>query len=442
MLSPGGTHIRDYWAVLVRRRWVVYLVVASVSLVAFVGWFVVTPLYRATATLQIQRQNPDILTFRDLAQVDNSWAAYSDFYQTQYRIISSASVARRAVQRLGLTEHPVFAGRCEPPGLLTRWKRAALSWIPRRGKRVPLDPVDMAAMRLKGSLEVSPVRNSHLVRLSWVGNDPQLAADVANGVADAYIQYSIESQFSTTEQAGEFLVNQIGLLKRDIGASESLLRGYGRSKGIVSIDEASNITLQALEDVAEQRTRAQTTLARAEATYRTVKEAPPEALREVLESNLIVRLREEHAQYEAELSEKSERFKHDWPGLRTLQSKLDQARRRLDLETQRIATQVRARNESDYLKALNEVGNLDQLLRDQQDAAQTLKVDAVEYANLQSEVTKKRETLNALCSPLSASRTNSCEKRKPRPARNRIRPAERVRLQANNVSSVPQCRNM
>ena len=103
-----GTNLLDYWAILVRRRWVIYLSVLSVSVLALIGSFVATPLYRATVTMQIERQSPDVLTFRDLSKVDHSWAAYSDFYQTQYKIIASPAVARDAVEKLGLDAQKLF----------------------------------------------------------------------------------------------------------------------------------------------------------------------------------------------------------------------------------------------------------------------------------------------------------------------------------------------
>ena len=48
--------LREYWAILVRRRWVVALSIVSVALVALIGSFLVTPKYRATVILQIERQ--------------------------------------------------------------------------------------------------------------------------------------------------------------------------------------------------------------------------------------------------------------------------------------------------------------------------------------------------------------------------------------------------
>lgn len=385
-------HLLDYWTIIARRRWIVYLALSAVTLTALVGSFLTTPLYRSTAVLQIERQNPDILTFRDLAQVDYSFAAYSDFYETQYKVLSSLPVARKAARRLSLAEHPFFAPADSQPGLLARLK----SILPRGGKVRARDHEEIVAEQLLAGLEIAPVRNSHLVQVSWVSSDPDLSAQVANAMADAFIQFNIESQYSTSDQAEEFLINQIGMLKREIGVHEDRLQEYGEAKRIVSIDDSNNVTLQALKAISERRTAAQTTLAKAQADHEATLAAPTDALAEVLNSDLIARLRQEYAAYEAELTEKSRQFKDGWPGMQTLESKFEQAKLRLDVETERIAAQVRAAAEADYRKALGEVANLDRLLTAQEQAAQRLKRDAVEYATLQTEVRKKRETLNAL----------------------------------------------
>jgi len=383
----------SYWQVLVRRRWVVYLAVVALGLAALVSSFLTTPLYKSSTTLQIERQSPEILSFRDVARTDYAWAAYNDFYQTQYRIIASAPVARLAAERLNLVSHPDFSAGESEPGLLARLK----AMLPRkRGKVIERDPLDLAGAMILGSLEVAPVRNSHLVHVSWTHSEPEMAADVANAMADAYIQFNIESRYSTTDQAREFLVNQIGTQKREIAAIEERLQEYGEAKKIFSIDESNNLTLQALQEISEQRTAAQTAVARSEAAHREATQADPEALPEVLNSSLIGRLRTEYAAYEAEYTEKSKLFKEDWPGLQTLASKLAQARERLEVETDRIVRQVRATTRSELSRARQEFENLDRLLTRHQEAAQRLKRDAGEYSNLQSEVEKKRETLNAL----------------------------------------------
>ena len=382
----------DYWAILKRRRGVVYLCVAAVALFTLVGSFLVTPLYRSTATLQIERQNPDVLNVHQLAAVDYSWAAYADFYQTQYRILSSDAVARRTVDRLGLTSHPLFERGDASPSLYARLRALLPGTVP----KVPVDPAEFAATRVQGRLEIAPIRNSHLVQVSWVAPEPELAAKVANGVVDAFIGFNIENSYNSSDQASEFLVDQIASLKREVAQLEERLQGYGESKRIVSADDEGNITMKAYSDIAARRTEAKATLAAKEAAYRAAMATPAAALPEAQRSELIARLKQEYASLEAEYSEKAKVFKDDWPAMQQLRSKMDQAKARLDLETEEIGSNVRRAAESEYRQAADEVRGLTRLLDDQQGAAQTLKRDAVEFKNLQSDVQKKRETLNAL----------------------------------------------
>ena len=385
-------NLLDYWVVLKRRRGVIYLCLASVVLATLIGSFLITPLYRSTVTAQIERQNPDVLKVRELASPDYSWAAYADFYQTEYKILSSDAVARKTVERMGLVSHPLFAVGSSNPSLYSRVRALFPGTIP----RMPVDPVEFAASRVRAGLEISPVRNSHLVMVSWVSPDPNLAAEIANNVVDSYIGFSLEAGYTTSDQASEFLVDQVGSLKLEIAALEGKLQGYGESKRIVSADDEGNITIKALSDIAAKRTQARTVLAAKEAAYRAAQTTPAASLPEVQRSELISRLKQEYAAYEAEYSEKSRLFKDEWPGMQQLRSKMEQAKTRLEVEIEEIGSNVRRAAESEYRQANLEVRGLTALLDDQQGAAQTLKRDAVEFKNLQSEVQKRRETLNAL----------------------------------------------
>ncbi len=388
----GELDLKAQWAILRRRRWMVLVSVALCIVIALFSSYLPTPRYRASTTLLIQRQNPDILTFRDLSRIDQSWAAYADFYQTQYKILASDEVARRAAERLRIASHPEIAVSAARAGLLSR----LLALLPRRGARGPVDPEDAATRFVLAGLDVSPVRRSQLVTVSWTSTDPDLAARVANAVADAYIAYNLESQYSTSGQASEFLADQIRKLKAEIDDAEGRLQRYGESKRIVSVDDSSNVTMRALADVAERRTAARTVLAEKEAAYRAAKATPPDGLPEVLDSPLIANLKAEYAKLEADLAQQTERFRDDWPEVRALRAKLDGVSSRLDRETAEIARKVVLAAEADWRRARDEVGNLDRLVREQEEAAQRLRRDAVEFTNLRAEVQKKRETLDAL----------------------------------------------
>jgi capsular exopolysaccharide synthesis family protein len=89
-------------------------------------------------------------------------------------------------------------------------------------------------------------------------------------------------------------------------------------------------------------------------------------------------------------------FKPDWPALARLTSKLEQSQKRLDEETAAMASSARSSAEGSYRAARERERNLQTILDTQKRAAVKLSIDSIEYTNLRSEVTKKRETLNEL----------------------------------------------
>ena len=75
------------------------------GLTTAVGIFTVKPVYRATATIQIDKENPQIVDFREIFAV-SAWDI--DYYQTHHQILASRQLAKRIVNTLNLSEHPEF----------------------------------------------------------------------------------------------------------------------------------------------------------------------------------------------------------------------------------------------------------------------------------------------------------------------------------------------
>src|SRR5262249_35163230 len=113
-----GPRLTEYVYIFSRRKW---LVLASVlSIVTTVGLLTLRapPLYRAVASLPIERPVPNIMKFQEIAPYDPSYLSYQDYYQTQYQLLRSRAVAARAVSRLALSADPEFSPA--PAGLLSR----------------------------------------------------------------------------------------------------------------------------------------------------------------------------------------------------------------------------------------------------------------------------------------------------------------------------------
>jgi len=400
-------HLRDYGRVLSERRGVVIaclvLVVASTALFTFLAH----PEYQATTTIQIERHAPESLSFGEGMSTD--YYDYQDFYQTQYKVLQSRTVLRLAAERLDLANRPEYASRKGSP--IRRLINWGLDRISGADASAPADPWRRLIRFMEDRLSVVPVRNSKLVKLTFVDRDRKLCADAANAVAEAYEQFNTDARFTTTSQAREFLTKQVARMQSEIAAQERTLQEYGTKKEILALsDGTQDISQKALGDMNTKYVEARGRLAVAQARYDAVSNGSAESLPEVLSSPLITDLKKQYAEVERRHSQIAERFKPDWPPLMQLQEELDGARERLKIETEAIARQVRSVAKADLAKTSTEVDNLSRQVTAQKGEVQRVGRDAIEYASLKGEIENKRKMLNDLLTRQSEAETSSALK--------------------------------
>jgi len=92
-------HLLDYWRIMVARRWTILAVLFTVVAATVVWSFSVTPIYEAEVTIQIDRENQNILSFKDVYEVDGS---ADDTLRTQFEVLRSRTLARRVIENLHL----------------------------------------------------------------------------------------------------------------------------------------------------------------------------------------------------------------------------------------------------------------------------------------------------------------------------------------------------
>src|SRR3984893_4165157 len=94
-----------YWKVIRKRRWTVLTAFTALFVVVLVGTFRQQPVYRAKALLEIEKENPSLVTPQELFQLDE----VSDSYlETEYKVLSSDDLAERVIAQLGLEQTAEF----------------------------------------------------------------------------------------------------------------------------------------------------------------------------------------------------------------------------------------------------------------------------------------------------------------------------------------------
>ena len=98
-------HIRDYVQVILRRKWIVVVSFIIVLTTTAFHSFKASPIYQATAQLEIRKENPYVVSLEEVMSVT---ATDSLFHQTQYKVLSSRSLALRVINSMNLKDSREF----------------------------------------------------------------------------------------------------------------------------------------------------------------------------------------------------------------------------------------------------------------------------------------------------------------------------------------------
>lgn len=375
--SAPDLNLREY-ATLVRRHWRILVVSLVVGLGGFLTyWALATRLYRATVVLNVVPEQAGISAIK--ADDEGRLQVDPEFLQTQIRLLRSREISERVVRNLRLAS-PL---------------REGTSSTTAETKDQP-DTTTTAALAVQRTLEVVPVRNTTLVELSSVSPSPVRAARLANGVAEAYIDWGLEARVHSLNERAEFFLSQIAQVKKDLDEKEQKLLSYGREKDIVAADLAKNPSFQNLDAFNADYAAAVADRVSKEARYQEVRTAPPDSIANTLSSGLVAQLQSDLTKLERDYAEKLNIYKPQWPAMQQLKTQIDKGRQHLDVVIQQTVNKARESARSEYLTALRREASLKVELRSQKAEAQVASSDAVEYNNIRVEAQTQRALLDAL----------------------------------------------
>ncbi len=403
-------HLTDYLRIVYRRRWIALPMFLVVFVLGAINSFRTTPLYEARTQLLIEKDAPKIGTLSTMFQESDGWYN-DDFYQTQYRILQSRSLARRAVDVIGLPNNPsVVRGLPEEraPLSLTGTISAAYGWVrqalggssarteaPARAS-VQEDPAAPYVGMLLSSLTVVPVRNSRLVEIRTTSTDPQLAADMANGVAKAYIQQSLEYRFSASKDATDWLNEQLAEQRRKVEQSEAALQQYKEQHDAVAVEDRQNIVVQRLADLNAAVTRAKTDRIAKEALYNQLKsvEGTPaiDSFPAVLSNDYVQKIKADLSDLQRQQAQMAEKYGDRHPEMVKIRTAIQAADAKLQTEIGKVVQSVK----SEYQGALTQERSLVGALEAQKAEALGLNRKGIEYSVLQREAESNRQVYEAL----------------------------------------------
>ena len=248
----------QYWDMLKRRKLTLLVTSLCAVCIAFVVSLYQTPLYMATATLEIQN-TASAEPFEGISFMNN----YDPYLrQTQIQLLTSGALQERVYAKLSGAPGSLSA----PNPLGTVRDRLHLPFAGHTSNWE--EGIAVAS----GSVQVAPVKDSRIVHLVSQSTLPQAAAAYVNTLAEQFIEQNHEDKWAVYQSTGAWLTRAQQELKAKLEESEQRLLSYASESGLVVTsrgeDDVQNIGEQRLVQIQAELTRSQAERIVKESIYR------------------------------------------------------------------------------------------------------------------------------------------------------------------------------
>lgn len=314
-----------------RRKWTIAAITVLGTAAAYVYGSSLTPSYSARATLLVE---PSQTGIAELEPLGSGLTTDFNVIATQIRLLQSRSYQARVMEDLGLfddpdfnpalaPESPPFADLplqflAEPLQVLAEWVPG--DWLVGRGAAhqeepevletvAPLIARERSLDAFGENLELLADNAAYVINIGFHSPDPAKAARIANRIAEMYVDDQLNNKLFATDRTSAWLEERLAELEVELRQAEEQAADF-RSTNLVGTGEGITLNQQELSDLNRDLIVARGAMAETQAKLRLVRELRSngqgvDSIADVVNSPLILSLRQQEAQLlreEAELS--------------------------------------------------------------------------------------------------------------------------------------------
>lgn len=343
--------LRQIFHVLLSYRWPIIGFTLAVVLMAALVVFSMTPVYQATAVLQIEQEQAKVVSIEEIYGIEGGNDSYLN---TQFEVLKSRGVLEKVVHKLGLLKNPEFnislqekpwyAGLTDWQGLLGIAQPEAVA----DDSAILRDTVNVLAERVT----IEPVRKTQIVRIHGESENPRLAAQIANAIASAYIESYMEAKLSLTLSATNWMQGRLSELSEKLKVAEQNLQAYREQEQLIDMEGVLTVSSNELKALTESLVQVRHKLAVSENIYQQIragklKKDDNRTLKAVLAHPLIQGLKQDESKLERQVLELSRRYGPKHPKMISARSELESIRQNIEMEVLNIVEGVEREYEID-----------------------------------------------------------------------------------------------
>lgn len=375
---------------LFRQRWLV----AAVLFAVFVGGLVLTllstPMYEAKATVRVEPFSNYILQGQNIDAGIASNQVY-DYLSTQVEIIKSRKLALVVAEDLNLGQRYDLLGSSidenRPPNLTDD------QWL--------LEKRKIASSIIAGGVVAEVPSDSWVISIGYQDADPVVAAELANGYAEAFSNTDTQISVSNNEYAQEVLQKEISTLRKKVLTAEQSVNDYARKNGIVAqqtaisvngLGSTATLTGTNLASINDRVSKARAARIDAEQRWRSIQNLPAAQLPEVQSNPVLQGLVSERMAKQTELVDLRQRYDDNFPQITNLLAQI----KVLDEQIVTSSSDIKATVRNLYTVARNQEEALEKELSSLTNATMAEQDLQVQFGVLEREAQALRDQLGSL----------------------------------------------
>ncbi len=321
-----------------RRKYWIVLPAIVVAIAAALVVSALTPRYKSETRVLIE--NRESVYNRPEAERNNPSADRllldQEAMQSQVQLALSRDLARKVVDDLKLADRPEFNPNVTSGSVLG--ELLSLIGLARIPQKTPTD--ERVLERFYERLSVFQVEKSRVIAIEFRSEDPDLAARVANAVADAYLVVQQGAKKESMRQASLWLGGEIERLRNRVADAEAKAEQFRNRSNLILGSNNTPLSAQQLAELNSQVAQSRAQKADLESKARSITEmlrtgklAEASA---VINSDLMRRLSEQRSTFRAQLAEQSSTLLDQHPRIKELKAQIVEVETQMRREAEKL----------------------------------------------------------------------------------------------------------
>ena len=379
------------------RRQIIIGTAATVVTLTIIYLFRITPLYTAESEVMLDQRANKVV---DVSAMISGLPTDPATIQNQVEILQSRNLIGRVIDKLRLDQDAEFGG-----GPVSAPRHTWMHYFnPTAWFATGPEPTEQQ-LRIKqrndeidsilGSERISARGDSTAISIAFTSTSPDKAAQIANAIADAYVEDQLNAKFEATQKTSQWLADRLQQLSAQVQTADAAVQQYKADNNITETAQGTSVVQDQLAQLNGQLVLARSDLAEQEAKYAQVtalkRSGHAGDVSQVMASPLIGQLRAQETDLLRQEAELNAKYGPRHPKMLDLEAEKKNLLQKIDDEVERVTASVA----SDVAVARAHVGSLQASLDQLEGKTTDQQKASVKLKQLESSATSTRALYEA-----------------------------------------------